>query len=282
MERHVFAVEIWGDVATWVGAIGTGGAAVTAVTFYIADARAKRATQARLISATSRQQNLQLSIQIKNRSDHPITDINVWYREKKLAESLLSRDIFHIQRMAYNTQDKQIVKMIEHTSSPLKKVKAKEEFLGYDGRKGMILAWPNLVVSPGGEASIDIQDHEYRVSTVYWLGFKDAHGFSWSREVVGGIGNDPGRLRKESGAYAIFRVSPFKNLWQKTRHYAEVLVWLTRHRKEGTSNEAQLAAIHQRQSDVLTRKYCLPNSAAETTTLNPDAPRNDGRTYDEE
>jgi hypothetical protein len=72
----VFDVDIWGNVAAWASAIGTGGAAIAAASYYILSARSRKRAQARQVhvEVTFPEQGKirPFNFVLDNDSEHPI------------------------------------------------------------------------------------------------------------------------------------------------------------------------------------------------------------------
>ena len=258
------SVNVWGTVANWFEAVGTGGAAIGAATFYVLDSRDKRAAQARLVGASLKVfADDNMAVTVQNDSDRPISSFQILYKEKSLAKALFAKEEFVVPQMRYYKPGKQVVKMLSHTSSPLKEIKTKAELLGYDGRAGLIVGWHDRqILGPGKQAylSVDfVTSTPYRVSTEYWLIFTDANGHTWLRELRSSF-NTPGRLRKSpANPMRLFprRRGPkagVRWLAEEVSHYWKVSLWLVRHRKERTSTEAELEVRHAKETKRLIAK----------------------------
>jgi hypothetical protein len=59
-----------GDVAMWAGAVGTGGAAITAASYYVVDLRRKTRAQAELVKADV-PAGREFGIRVHNGSERP-------------------------------------------------------------------------------------------------------------------------------------------------------------------------------------------------------------------
>lgn len=69
-------------------------------------------------------------------------------------------------------------------------------------------------------------NHRFRWSTVYWIGFLDANGNRWEREVTNNI-TTYGRLRKGKRGYFEIRA---KRRRRRLKHYWDVTRWVWRNR----------------------------------------------------
>ena len=199
----MFDVNIWGTVAAWVSAIGTGGAAVAAASFYILSARSRKRAQARQVhvAVTFPEQGKfrPYNFVLYNDSDHQISGFYLGrYKERRLIPSLLNYRV-RFQKM----RDREVVQtsIAEVLRNP------KSELVGFDGHQGdMGLTIPSVSnasigdeprVLPAGESIVlkPGPNARFRWSTVYWIGFLDANGNRWEREVTNSI-TTYGRLRK--------------------------------------------------------------------------------------
>lgn len=74
----MFNVAIWGTVAAWVGSLSSGGALITAATYYIFDRRREHRNQAeKVVCWIHPNEHGPFLAVIKNFSDQPVFD--VWY-----------------------------------------------------------------------------------------------------------------------------------------------------------------------------------------------------------
>jgi hypothetical protein len=73
----VFDVDIWGNVAAWASAIGTGGAAIVAASYYIVSARSRKRAQARQVHVAvvlpEHPKIRPFNFVLYNDSEHPIS-----------------------------------------------------------------------------------------------------------------------------------------------------------------------------------------------------------------
>src|SRR6185312_8312529 len=75
----MFPVEIWGNVAEWAGAIGTGGAAMAAAGFYIYDRYRESTAQSRQVNFV----DYGTVYEVTNASDQPIHYVSLLYDPPK-------------------------------------------------------------------------------------------------------------------------------------------------------------------------------------------------------
>lgn len=204
----MFDVVIWGNVAEWTGAISTGGAAIAAAGYYILSARSRRRAQARQVHVRVEFPEdgkfRPFNFVLYNDSEGQISGFYLGrYKERRLIPSLLDYRV-RFQKM----QDGEVVQtgIAEVLRNP------KSELVGFDGRQGdfgltipsvsnarigdesrVLPAGESVVLKPGPKA-------RFRWSTVYWIGFLDASGNRWEREVTNSI-TTYGRLRKGHRAF---------------------------------------------------------------------------------
>jgi hypothetical protein len=246
----VFDVDIWGNVAAWVGAIGTGGAAIAAALYYILSAWSRKRAQARQVhvEVTFPEDGKfrPFNFVLYNDSEDQISGFYLGrYKERRLIPSLLNYRV-QFQKM----RDGEVVQtgIAEVLRNP------KSELVGFDGRQGdMRLTIPSVSnariaaesrVLPAGESMVlkPGPNARFRWSTVYWIGFLDANGNRWEREVTNSI-TTYGRLRK--GKQAFFaRSRPAQTLGINRRpgrltHYWDVTRWVWRNRGSQTYSQRE-------------------------------------------
>jgi hypothetical protein len=107
----------------------------------------------------------------------------------------------------------------------------KSELVGFDGRQSSgirLRVQAASTVLPAGESVVlkPGPNHRFRWSTVYWIGFLDANGNRWEREVTNSIVRY-GRLRKGKRRYFEIRA---KRRRQRLQHYWDVTRWVWRNR----------------------------------------------------
>lgn len=235
-----FDVDIWGTIAAWVGATGTGGAAIAASSYYILTTRNLKRAQARQVHAEVRFPkggNRPFNFVLYNDSQSQISGFYLGrYKERRLIPSLLKYGV-RFQKM----RDGEVVQ----TSVADVLRNPKSELVGFDRRRSDIrLTIPSVSnatiaaesrVLPAGE-SVELKlspNARFRWSTVYWIGFLDANGNRWEREVTNSI-TTYGRLRKGKRVF-FARSRPAQNLGVNRRparltHYWNVTRWLWRNR----------------------------------------------------
>lgn len=73
----MFDVAVWGTVAAWVGSVSSGGALMTAATYYILDLRRSHKSQAeQVVCWLHPNEHGPFEAHIKNFSDHPVFDLS--------------------------------------------------------------------------------------------------------------------------------------------------------------------------------------------------------------
>jgi hypothetical protein len=245
----MFDVDFWGNVAAWASAIGTGGAAIVAASYYVLSARSRKRNQARQVHAEAmfpeRRKNHPFNFVLYNDSEHPISGFYVGrYKERRLIPSLLNNPV-PFQKMRDDGE-------VEATRPRKLLLNPKSELVGFDGRESDMRlrietpttttpangptnatkaestrVWPTgesvVVLRPGQSRGMRVRieaasrvlpagesvalkpddpNHRFRWSTVYWIGFLDANGNRWEREVTNNI-MTYGRLRKGKRGYKI-------------------------------------------------------------------------------
>ncbi len=80
-------------------------------------------------------------------------------------------------------------------------------------------------------------NHRFRWSTVYWIGFLDANGNRWEREVTNNIMTN-GRLRKGKQRYFKIRAKRGRG---RLKYFRDVTRWLWRNRGLQTHSQRELS-----------------------------------------
>lgn len=256
----MFSAQVWGSVADMIGAVSTGGAAVSALAYYILDSRKSQAAQARLVRASLHpDQDGVLEVSVTNDSDRPITLEQIVYREKNFKQAALKGMPMQTtvtsesgHRWNYERElmrgDSEGVHFI---------AERKEEILGFRHGGGRAylhahLGDQNCRLLPGASSRFVASYSLYRISTNYGLIFFDANGIAWELELLTKK-HGPGKLRRAR------RRGPFKQLdtrsrrgmrpigylrtaKRKLRNSIRLRWWLFRHRKEQTTAYPPLTA----------------------------------------
>ena len=90
----MFSALVWGTVADVPGALSTGDAAVSALTYYILDSRKSHAAQARLVRASLHPEpNDIFEVSVTNDSDRPISLELLFFSEKNFSKALLADEV---------------------------------------------------------------------------------------------------------------------------------------------------------------------------------------------
>lgn len=253
--RHsVFRAEVWGTVADWFAAVGTAGAAVTALGYYIYESRRRRKAQARLVQArienpvgeNIRTTHTRMSIRIVNSSEHPISEFYVLYREKNLLWTLLTSRRFDSYFIIRNSRAHRIglvdVKMTQHASREGVLSKPKSTIVGYNGMAGYIRPGGQRRLAPGDSCVFSkcFVGQPYRFSTRYWVGFLDANGTCWEREAAPSNLTGYGKLRRGKRS-PVRRLQTFsERRWRplnSIRWSSKVFVWWVKNIKEKTADK---------------------------------------------
>lgn len=234
----MFDVDIWGNVAAWVGAIGTGGAAIAAASYYILSARSRKRAQARQVhvEVTFPEPGKVRGFKfvLYNDSEHPISGFYLGRcKERRLIPTLLNGRTF--QKVCDGE--------VEQAGIGTVLVNPKSELVGFDGRRsdfGLTIEgasaarhlrsgrsnMPTVLPAAESVALKPSPNHRFRWSTVYWIGFLDANGNRWEREVTNNI-TTYGRLRKGKRGYFEIRA---KRRRRRLKHYWDVTRWVWRNR----------------------------------------------------
>lgn len=224
-----FDVAIWGNVAEWATAIGTGGAAIAAASYYILSARSRKRAQARqvhvLVTFPEHGKILPFNFVLYNDSEDQISGFYGRYKERRLIPTLLNGRTFQKVRDGE----------VEQTGIGMVLLNPKSELVGFDGRQGdMLLTAPLRVLRAGGSVVLKPgADDRFRWSTVYWIGFLDANGNRWEREVTNSI-MTYGRLRKGKRGYLEIRA---KRRRRRLKHHWDVTRWVWRNRELHTYSQ---------------------------------------------
>lgn len=228
----MFSAEVWGTVGEWIGAVGTGGAAIAAASFYILDTRRSQIAQARLVWVQQRvDDSREMAVIVTNNSNLPIVLDLMYWSEPPLRKALLSVAEFNVRSAAEpSASDFEVI------HDPHKRIHSKDEIIGYSGDKG----WTSIRASDkrvaAGQTITLASDVvlTYRVSMRYWITFQDASGQAWQLEIGPNHGKALSRRYKDfpyrtklSGRLAI----TFSSL----RRYITVNRWLWKHRSESTT-----------------------------------------------
>lgn len=170
----MFDVDIWGNVAAWASAIGTGGAAIGAASYYILSARRLKRAQARQVhAAVSLPEGGKFrpfNFVLYNDSEDQISGFYLGrYKERRLIPSLLNYRV-PFQKMRDGVVQTGIAEVLRNPKSDL---------VGFDGRQGdMRLTIPSVSnarigaesrVLPAGESMVlkPGPNARFRWSTVY-------------------------------------------------------------------------------------------------------------------
>lgn len=237
-----FDVDIWGTVASWVGAIGTGGAAIAAASYYILSARSRKRAQARQVHVwvtfPEPGKVRGFKFVLYNDSEHPISGFYLGrYKERRLIPMLLNGRTF--QRVRDGE--------VEQTGIGTVLLNSKSELVGFDGREGDFGLtiegvssaergnMPTVLPAAKSVALQPSPNHRFRWSTVYWIGFLDASGNRWEREVTNSI-TTYGRLRKGKRGYFEIRA---KRRRRRLKRYWDVTRWVWRNRRSQTYSQRE-------------------------------------------
>jgi hypothetical protein len=191
-----------------------------------------------------------------NDSEHPISGFHLGrYRERRLIPSLLKPipigryKPVPFQKMRDDGE-------VEQTDIDTVLLNPKSELIGFEGRQRSMrltiehpsgdASWPvppagesvaRLTVLPRAESVVlkPGPNHRFRWSTVYWIGFLDANGNRWEREVTNNI-MTYGRLRKGKRRY--FEILA-KRRRPRLKHYWDVTRWVWRNRGLQTHSQRE-------------------------------------------
>jgi hypothetical protein len=276
----MFDVDLWGNVAAWASAIGTGGAAIVAAGYYVLSARSRKRNQARQVHAEvtfpEHGKIHPFNFVLYNDSEHPISGFYVGrYKERRLIPSLLNTPV-PFQKMRDDGE-------VEEIRIAMLLLTLKSELVGFDGRESdmrLRIETPTTTTPangptnatkaestrlPTGESVVVLKpgqrgmrvsieaasrvlpagesvalkpgpNHRFRWSTVYWIGFLDANGNRWEREVTNNI-MTYGRLRKGKRGYEIRA----KRRRRRLEYYWDVTRWVGRNRGSQTHSQRELS-----------------------------------------
>ncbi|OBI26536.1 hypothetical protein [Mycobacterium sp. E2238] len=229
----MFDVDIWGTVAAWASAIGTGTAAIAAASYYILSTRNQKRAQARQVHVNvkfpERGKVRPYHFVLYNDSEDQISGFGIGrYKERRLIPSLFNYRVPFLLMRDDKVIQTGMADMLRHPKS---------ELIGFDGRQGdfrLIVEGASRVLPPGESVVLKQGPNaRFRWSTVYWIGFLDANGNRWEREVTNSV-TTYGRLRKGKPVF-FARSRPAQTLGAnrrpgRLRHFWDVTRWVWRNR----------------------------------------------------
>lgn len=222
----MFPVEIWGDVATWVGSVGTSGAAIAAATFFIYDKRVEAGAQASLVRAVRKSPyGKKFVATVSNNSDRPIATVVVVLRPMKAREYFLRRDMF---ADSDNEEPKKLTltELLDRDPRDLY-VTDSADCIAHIQANGLP---PDDIVKAGESIDIEVPG-EFRNDWIYYVSFTDQRGKHWfididvterARRYSGPLDELLGETRRER----IQRL--YRTRWADRRRRQKIDRWLAR------------------------------------------------------
>jgi hypothetical protein len=196
----VFLVDIWGNVASWVGAIGTSGAAITAVSYYMFQHRTEKRKQAMLVAVKVNE----------SRRRRPDEKEGRWLMELEItnnsASAIREVDAELIRKSFYNTVFRSAGTVIYSLLPDVKQDWEDAQDITY-----LPLAGGRQTIEPGGTFEQVFDGH--RMSNIYRLrvSFVDTNSFSWAIVIDnGGQGQRRNKLKQ---------IRYYRGLWERRREY---------------------------------------------------------------
>jgi len=191
----VFPVAIWGNVAEWVGAIGTSGAAITAVGYYMFQHRVEKRKQAMLVAVKV----------TESRRKRPADDEGRWLMELEIANDspaeIREVEAELVRKSFYDTIFRGSGTVL-HSSLPDVKRDwevAQDTYLRFKGGRQTIV--------PGGKFEQSFTDK--RMAEIYRLriAFVDANSYGWAVVIDnGGQGQRRNKLKQ---------IRYYRGLWDR-------------------------------------------------------------------
>lgn len=256
----MFSVDIWGNVASWVGAVSTGGAALAALGYYVLDSRKARAAQARLVRANLHpEQDGVFEITVTNDSDRPISLELLFWWGKDFDKAVLTGQPMEIRTGIQDGTDQHGQPLIRTGAiqNAYRHVESKQELLGYAGGGGtanvrFMLGDDKSRLMPGKSQRFLVERVLYEIGMEYRLYFFDANGLAWELELLPAP-SSPGKLRRSRyrrssnrlSASTRSRLKPIGHLRiakQRIGTQLERRVWLHNHRRQKTTPYPGLTA----------------------------------------
>jgi len=162
-----FYADVWGDTATWVGAIATGGAAIAAARFYINDRRISQAEHANHVALLSAD-IYGRSYVIRNSGEKTIYAVNVMYIPPKDLRVMLTSSYYPFRRILYGGEWAAELRDEEEVLRSFDSLPALRGF-GIGG-----------VVKPDAEYRFTFpEEYAYVWGVAIVLTFQDARGLVW-------------------------------------------------------------------------------------------------------
>ena len=195
----MFRVDIWGNVAEWVGGIGTSGAAITAVGYYIFQHRADKRKQAMLVAVkvdessfggmSERDRHI-LSLEITNNSAADIRDVQAELERKSFYDTVFRGAGTVIYSLLPDVKR-------EWENAP------ETRYLRFDGGR--------QTIEPGGKFEQDYDDN--RMSNIYRLRvtFVDTNSYGWAI-IIDNSGQGQRRHKLKQIRY-------YRGLWERRWEY---------------------------------------------------------------
>ncbi|OMB96164.1 hypothetical protein A5733_12110 [Mycobacterium sp. NS-7484] len=194
----MFPVEIWGNVAEWVGAIGTSGAAITAVGYYMFQHRTEKRKQAMLVA-------VEVS---ESRKRRPGEEEGRWLMELEItnnsASTIREVDAELVRKSFYDTIFRGAGTVIYELLPDVK-----QDWEDAQGITYLPLTGGRQTIEPGGKFEQVFDRH--RMTNIYRLRvtFVDTNSFSWAIVVDnGGQGQRRNKLKE---------VRYYRGLWERRR-----------------------------------------------------------------
>lgn len=256
----MFSAQVWGTVADMIGALSTGGAAISALTYYILDSRKSQSAQARLVRANLEPDEHGIfEVSVTNDSDRPITIELIVYREQDFRRAALNympmqttQDFETYNGWQYHPElmrgDSEGVRFIADR---------KDQIMGFRHGGGTVylrayLGDENCRVLPGQSIKFLVEHLIFRISTDYQLIFFDANGIAWQLDLHR-PSTDPVTPKrahrrgpfKQFGSQSRVRMRPIGYLRvtkRAVRNAIRLRWWLFQHRNEQTTPYPRLTA----------------------------------------
>lgn len=197
--QYPFLASAWGNAAEWVGAVGTSGAAIVAVAYYMFQHRQDKRKQAMLVAARASESHIRLGDEDRGR----------WVMELEVTNNSAAA-IRGLRAELVRKSFRRTLFPGAHTVFLSSLAEIKQDWENAQDIKPLSFSGGRATVEPGETLRQEFDNDRMGIIYQLWVIFVDVNSYEWAIIIdVGGQGIRRNKLKQ---------VKYYKGLWERHWH----------------------------------------------------------------
>ncbi|ORB29502.1 hypothetical protein [Mycolicibacterium parafortuitum] len=197
--EYPLRADVWGNVAEWVGAIATGGAALIAVGYYMFQHRQEKRKQAMLVAVKASESHIKREGEERGR----------WVMEVEVTNNSAA-EIREVRAELVRKSFRATLFPDAYTMFLSSLAEIKQDWENAQDVKPLYFTGGRTVIEPGGMLQKEFENDRMGIIYQLWVIFIDSNSYEWAIIIdIGGQGLRRNKLKQ---------VKYYRGLWERHWH----------------------------------------------------------------